>query len=71
METIKCPEIEDSAKITVQSFIDYVTFVYNLRWNQRQYFRTRSPQTLETCKRMEKELDALNAKLLNCSPKLF
>lgn len=71
MQTIKCPEIEDTAKITVQSFIDYVAFVRELRFNQRRYFKFRKPETLETCKRMEAELDALNEKLLNPTPTLF
>ena len=71
METPKCPQIEDTAKITIQSFIDYVAFVHTLRFHQRRYFKFRKPETLELCKQMEKELDALNDRLLNPTPRLF
>lgn len=67
---IKAPQIEDTAKITIQSFIDYVAFVMTMRAKQREYFRTRNADALEQSKRMECELDELNDHLLN-GPKLF
>lgn len=71
MEAKKCPTIEFFDEITVQSFMDYVSFVADLRLQQRRYFKFRKPETLETCKRMETELDALNEKLLNPTRTLF
>lgn len=67
---MKVPQIEDTAKITVQSFIDYVAFVMTMRAKQREYFRTRNADALEQSKRMERALDELNDHLLN-GPKLF
>ena len=67
----KCPQIENLQKITPEQAIEYVRFVAELRHNQRRYFATRKPDALELSKRMERELDALNARLLDSTPKLF
>ena len=71
MEEVKCPHIEDLQKITPEQAAQYIRFVASLREYQRLYFSTRHPQVLEISKRKEKELDALNAKLLNPYLKLF
>ena len=71
MEDVKCPQIENLQEITPERFKEYVTFVATMRHNQRRYFATRNPQVLELSKDMEKELDALNAKLLDTQMKLF
>lgn len=71
MEEVKCPKIEDLGEITQEQAKDYVRFVATLRHNQRRFFSTRNPEILETCKRMEKELDSLNEHLLYPTPKLF
>ena len=71
MEDVKCPQIENLAKITPEQAAEYVRFVATMRHNQRRFFATRNPDVLELSKRMEKELDALNAHLLDPTPKLF
>ena len=71
MEELKCPQIEDLQKITPELFREYVTFVRNMRHNQKRYFKFRDPVVLELSKRMEMELDKLNDKLLDDTPKLF
>ena len=67
----KCPQIENLAKITPEQAEEYVKFVAELRHQQRRYFTFRKPEILESCKAMEKELDELNAYLLDPTPKLF
>lgn len=71
MIEIKCPQIQNLQKITPEQAAEYVRFVAELRHQQRRFFTFRKPEILETCKRMEKELDALNAQLLDPTPKLF
>lgn len=71
MENVCCPQIENLQKITPEQVAQYVRFVNQLRVNQRAYFKTRNPGILEACRREEKELDALNARLLDPTPRLF
>lgn len=71
MDDVKCPQIESLQKITASQAADYIRFVSALRHNQRRYFATRYPALLDKCRDMEKQLDALNAELLNPTPKLF
>lgn len=66
-----CPQIENLEKITPEQAAEYVRFVALLRDNQRQFFQFRNPEILETCKRLEKQLDVLNKRLLDPMPKLF
>lgn len=68
---IKCPQIENSQEITPELFEQYVSFVATLRHNQKRWFRLRKTDALEISRRMEKELDNLNARLLDKTPKLF
>lgn len=71
MEDVKAPQIENFDKITPESFKEYVQFVATLRHNQRRWFALRNFDALEISKQMEKELDRLNAELLDPQPKLF
>lgn len=71
METPKCPQIENLQKITPEQAEQYVRFVAHVRHTQRRFFTFRKPEILEESKRIEKELDALNASLLDPTPKLF
>lgn len=71
METPKCPQIQNLEKITPEQAVEYVRFVAHVRHTQRRFFTFRKPEILEESKRLEKELDALNAKLLDPQPKLF
>lgn len=67
----KCPQIQNLQEITPELFEQYVSFVATLRHNQNRWFRLRKPDALEISRRMEKELDNLNARLLDKAPKLF
>ena len=67
----KCPQIENLAKITPKSAAEYVRFVAHVRHTQRRYFTFRKPEILDESRRLEKELDDLNAHLLDQTPKLF
>lgn len=71
MDELKAPQIENLQEITPEQAAEYVKFVATMRHNQRRYFATRNSGVLELSKRMEKELDALNAHLLDPQPKLF
>ena len=71
METPKCPQIQNLEEITPEQAREYVRFVAHLRHTQRRFFSFRKPELLEESRRLEKELDALNASLLDPTPKLF
>ena len=71
MNELKAPEIKNLQEITPELFEQYVSFVATLRHNQNRWFRLRKTDALEISRRMEKELDDLNARLLDKTPKLF
>lgn len=71
MDELKAPEIKNLQEITPELFEQYVSFVATLRHNQNRWFRLRKLDALEISRRMEKELDDLNARLLDKTPKLF
>ena len=71
IDGVKCPEIANLEKITPEQAAEYVRFVALMRHNQRRFFATRKPDALEASKRMEAELDKLNAYLLDPTPRLF
>ena len=71
METPKCPQIQNLEKITLEQAREYVQFVAHVRHTQRRFFTFHKPELLEESRRLEKELDALNASLLDPTPKLF
>ena len=71
MDELKAPEIKNLQEITPELFEQYVSYVATLRHNQNRWFRLRKTDALEISHRMEKELDDLNARLLDKTPKLF
>ena len=71
MDDVKLPQIENLAEITPEQATEYIRYVATMRHNQRRYFAMRNPGVLELSKRMEKELDVLNAHLLDPQPRLF
>lgn len=71
MDEIKLPKIENLGEITPEQAAEYIRFVAHVRHTQRRYFTFRKPEILEESRRLEKELDALNAHLLNPTPMLF
>lgn len=71
MDELKAPEIKNLQEITPDLFEQYVSFVATLRHNQNRWFRLRKTDALEISRWMEKELDDLNARLLDKTPKLF
>ena len=71
METPKRPQIQNLDKITPEQAREYVQFVAHVRHTQRRFFTFHKPELLEESRRLEKELDALNASLLDPTPKLF
>ena len=71
MEELKCPQIENLQKITPEQAAEYVRFVATMRHNQNRWFNLHNHDALNTAKKMEKELDALNAHLLDPTPRLF
>lgn len=71
MEEPKCPQIENLQEITPEQAAEYVRFVATLRHNQNRWFKLRAFDALDISRRMEKELDELNAHLLDPTPRLF
>lgn len=68
MEKEKSPQIENSEEITIKEFAELVK---QMRHNQRRYFAQRRPEILGTCKKLEKEVDAIVAKITDTQMKLF
>lgn len=71
MEEKKCPQIGNLTEISPEQAREYIEFVAHVRFMQRRYFAQRRPEVLEECRRLEKELDTLNAELLDPTPRLF
>ena len=53
------------------AFKYFIELTKQLRHNQRRYFSQRRPEILETCKKLEKEVDAIVAKITDTQIKLF
>lgn len=68
MEEEKTPQIENPGKITLEEFAELIR---QMRHNQRRYFAQRRPEILETCKRLEGEVDAVIAKMFDKQLKMF
>lgn len=71
MNEFEAPQIANLQEITPELFEQYVSFVATLRHNQNRWFRLHNSDALALSRRMEKELDDLNARLLDKTPKLF
>ena len=71
MDDVKLPQIENLQKITSEEAEQYVRFVATLRHNQNRWFRLRNFDALRIAQDMEKQLDELNAHLLDPTPRLF
>ena len=59
---------ENSDKITLDSFVELVK---QMRHNQRRYARTHKPEILATLEPLEKEVDAIVAKLTDTQLQLW
>lgn len=68
MDKKKSPQIENSAEITLIEFADLVR---QMRHNQRRYLAHRRPEVLETCKRLEYQVDSVINKLFDAQLKIF
>ena len=67
----KCPQIENLEKITPEQAIEYIRYVADIRDKQRRWFTQHDYNALAVARKMERELDALNAHLLDPTPRLF
>lgn len=68
---MELPKITNLQSITPEQAAEYVRYVATLRHNQNRWFRFKDPSALNLSKQMEKDLDALNNRLLNPVPSLF
>ena len=68
MEEEKTTQIENPGKITLEEFAELIR---QMRHNQRRYFAQRRPEILETCKRLEREVDEIVANITDKQMKLF
>jgi len=71
MDELKAPQIENLQEITPEQSAEYVRFVASLREKQREWFNEHNYDALNAARKMERELDALNAHLLDPNPRLF
>lgn len=71
MEDVKCPQIENLQEITPEQAADYIRFVALVRHTQRRFFTFRTKEILDRSRELEKQLDELNAHLLDPTPRLF
>lgn len=53
------------------AFDYFIELTKQLRHNQRRYFAQRRPEILETCKKLESEVDAVIAKMFDKQLKMF
>ena len=67
-EEEKAPQIENMGEMTLEEFAGLVR---QMRHNQRRYSAQLRPEILETCKRLEHEVDAIVAKLTDKQMELF
>lgn len=49
----------------------FIELIRQMRHNQRRYLNTRKPEVLETCKKLEKQVDELVAKMFDTQMNLF
>ena len=68
MEEEKAPQIENPDKITLKEFAELVR---QMRHNQRRYSAQRRPEILETCKKLESQVDAVIAKMFDKQLRIF
>lgn len=68
MEEEKTRKSKIREKITLEEFAELIR---QMRHNQRRYFAQRRPEILETCKRLEGEVDAIVAKITDKQMRLF
>lgn len=68
MEEEKTSQNENLGKITINEF---AKLVKEMRFNQKRYFRLRKPDILETCKKLEKQVDDIVSELTDSQMKLF
>lgn len=68
MEEEKTPQIENPGKITLEEFAELIR---QMRHNQRRYLAQRRPEILETCKRLEGDVDAIVAKITDKQLRMF
>ena len=71
MNEFQAPQIENLQEITPEQAAEYVRFVARMRHNQKRWFNFHNVDALNTARQMEKELDKLNAHLLDPNPRLF
>ena len=67
----KLPQISKMSDFTPDTMKQYVEYVNVMRHNQKRWFSTHKPDALELSRKMEKELDDFNGRLLNPVPSLF
>lgn len=67
-ELNKYPVGENGEKLTL---LEFASMVRQMRFNQRRYFKTRKPETLETCKKLEKQIDELVEIMFDTQLNLF
>lgn len=68
MEEEKNSQNENLGKITINEF---AKLVKEMRFNQKRYFRLRKPDILETCKKLENQVDDIVSELTDSQMKLF
>lgn len=68
MEKNISPQNENSAKMTLNEFAGLVK---EMRFNQRRYFAHRNTATLETCKKLERQVDSIINKIFDKQLELF
>lgn len=68
---IELPKVGTIAEFTPDQIKEYIRYVATMRHNQRRWFNQKNVDALNLSKKMEKELDDFNTRLLNPVPTLF
>lgn len=68
---IELPKVGKIAEFTPEQIKEYIRYVATMRHNQRRWFNQKNVDALNLSRKMEKELDDFNTRLLNPVPTLF
>lgn len=68
MEAKKSRESEKTDEITL---IEFANLVKQMRHNQRRYILQRRPEVLETCNRLEQQVDEIVSKITEVQLSFF
>ena len=68
---LELPKVNKVSDFTPEQMKEYIKYVATMRHNQRRWFNQKNTEALNISRKMEKELDDFNTRILNPAPDLF